>query len=232
MARIARIVIPGLPHHITQRGNGGQRVFFSDVDYQLYLTLLAENCRTAKVSCWAYCLMPNHIHAILVPSDEQGLRIALAATHRAYAGILNSRRKRTGHFWQGRFGAAVMDEDHLTAAFRYVLLNPVKAKLVDSPDKWPWSSAKAYLKGKSDGFTTTDAMRSRFPAMKSLLTVKALDADDLTVKADETIGRPRGSADFIAKLEVKTGRTLLPEKRGPKPKEAKRKLKRKSSQAA
>ena len=230
MTRIARVVIPGLPHHITQRGNGGQKVFFSDDDYRLYLDLLQKNCTDSGVACWAYCLLPHHIHAILVPSDADGLRGALAVTHRSYAGILNGRRKRTGHFWQGRYGAAVMDEAHLAAAFRYVLLSPVRAKLVQSPEEWPWSSAKAYLKRSNDGLTDTSAMRSRFPAMKAFLTKDAPELDDLTVKADETIGRPRGSAAFIKKLEAKTGRTLLPEKRGPKPKKTMGKKRRLSSE--
>ena len=78
MSRLARLIIPGLPHHVTQRGNGRQKVFFSDADYDLYLRLLAENCKAAGVEIWAFCLMPNHIHAILVPADEDGLRTALA----------------------------------------------------------------------------------------------------------------------------------------------------------
>jgi putative transposase len=147
MARLARLVVPGLPHHVTQRGNGRQKIFFSDADYALYLRLLAESCREASVSCWPFALMPNHIHAILVPRDEDGLRAALAPVHRRYAGIVNARRKRTGPFWQGHYGAAVMDEDHLTAAFRYVLLNPVAAGLADRPQGWKWSSARAYLRG-------------------------------------------------------------------------------------
>jgi len=118
MARLARLVVPGLPHHVTQRGNGRARTFFDDDDYALYRDLLAENCRAAGVEAWAWCLMPNHVHLILVPADADGLRRALAATHRRYAGIVHARRKRTGHFWQGRFGSVVMDEAHLAAAVR------------------------------------------------------------------------------------------------------------------
>src|SRR4051794_2638522 len=131
MARLARVVIPGHPHHVTQRGNGGARTFFDDGDYALYRDLLAENCRSAGVEVWAWCLMPNHVHLILVPCDPDGLRRALARVHRAYAGIIQARRKRSGHFWQGRFGAVAMDEKHLAAALRYVSLNPVRARLVE-----------------------------------------------------------------------------------------------------
>lgn len=130
MARLARVVIPGHPHHVTQRGNGRARTFFEEGDYALYRDLLAANCKAARVEVWAWCLMPNHVHLILVPSDPDGLRRALARVHRSYAGTIQARRKRTGHFWQGRFGAVAMDEHHLAAALRYVSLNPVRARLV------------------------------------------------------------------------------------------------------
>jgi putative transposase len=217
MARLARLVIPGLPHHVTQRGNGRQKVFFSDDDYQLYHDLLAGYCRDAGVACWAYALLPNHIHAILVPRHEDGLRAVLAPTHRRYAGAINARRNKSGHFWQGRYGAAVMDENHLVAAFRYVLFNPVMAKLAPTPDKWRWSSAAAYLKGKDDGLTDTGPMRERFPNMKALLTAGDVEAEDVVVRDNETIGRPLGDQKFLEKLERKTGRDLAPAKRGPKP---------------
>ena len=147
MARLARVVIPGHPHHVTQRGNGRARTFFGDADYALYRDLLAENCRTAGVEVWAWCLMPNHVHLILVPSDPDGLRRALARVHRAYAGLIQARRKRSGHFWQGRFGAVAMDEEHLAAALRYVSLNPVRARLVERAQHRRWSSTRAHLRG-------------------------------------------------------------------------------------
>ena len=217
MSRIARLVIPGLPHHITQRGNGRGQVFFDDADYITFRDLLAQSCKAAKVSCWAYVLMPNHIHVILVPKNKDGLRAALAPVHRRYAGLINARRKKTGHFWQGRYGAAVMDESHLLAAFHYMMRNPVEAGLADSPAKYKWSSAPAYLKGLDDGLTDTTAMLSRLPDMKNFLNRDALNLDELIVRDDETIGRPRGSEKFIRSLERKTGRDLMPERRGPKP---------------
>jgi putative transposase len=217
MSRIARLVVPGLPHHVTQRGNGRGRVFFSDDDCRLYRDLLAESCQAAGVACWAYALMPSHIHAILVPSDEDGLRAALAPVHRRYAGIVNGRRRKTGHFWQGRYGAAVMDEAHLAAAFRYILRNPVAAGLAATPEGWRWSSANSYLKGRDDGLTETGPMLQRFPDMRLLLKSEASSFDELTVRDDETVGRPRGDAKFLKALERRTKRDLAPQKRGPKP---------------
>jgi putative transposase len=110
MARLARIVVPGLPHHVTQRGNRRQKIFFEDGDYALYRDLLAERCRKAGVAVWAYCLMPNHVHLIMVPATASGLALALGETHRRYTGFVNARLRVTGHLFQGRFGSAAMDE--------------------------------------------------------------------------------------------------------------------------
>ena len=112
MTRLARIVIPGLPHHVTQRGNRRERVFFSDADYQFYLDELGSAAKKAGSEIWAWCLMPNHVHLLIVPADVDGLRQSVANAHRRYAGRLNARNKWTGHLWQGRYGSVVMDEAH------------------------------------------------------------------------------------------------------------------------
>jgi putative transposase len=212
--RLARIVVPGIPHHVTQRGNGRQRVFYADGDGKLYLDLLRKACAKAGVSCWAYVLMPNHVHMILVPREADSLRAALARAHRSYAGILNARLGQPGHFWQGRFGAVAMDEEHLAAAFCYVLRNPVRAGLCARPQDWKWSSAGAYLKERGDGFTETGPMLSRFPDMGNFLaTEPAPDLMEALRKA-ETIGRPVGAKAFIAQAEAAIGRSVGTGQRG------------------
>ena len=219
MARLARVVVPGLPHHVTQRGNGRARTFFGDEDYALYRDLLAEHCREAKVEVWAWCLMPNHVHLVLVPSDADGLRRALAGVHRRYAGIIHARRRRSGHFWQGRFGAVVMDEDHLAAAVRYVSLNPVRARLVARPQDWRWASTRAHLTGKDDGITARAPIRARFPRFADLLAAEP-DAETFArLRAAESVGRPLGDDRFLARVERLTRRRLRPRKRGPKPRD-------------
>jgi putative transposase len=219
MARLARVVIPGRPHLVTQRGNGGARTFFGDDDYALYRDLLGKHCRAADVEVWAWCLMPNHVHLIMVPSDADGLRRALSRVHRIYAGVVQARRKRSGHFWQGRFGAVVMDEQYLAAALRYVSLNPVRARLVGRAQDWRWSSTRAHLRGRDDGLTALAPIKERFPRFADLL-ASAPD-DDLfeRLRAAESIGRPLGDDRFLARLERRTGRSLKPGKRGPKPAE-------------
>jgi len=220
MARLARVVVPGLPHHVTQRGNGRARVFFGDADYALYRDLLARSCREARVAVWAWVLMPNHVHLILVPEDEDGLRRALAPVHRRYAGHIHARRRRTGHFWQGRFGAVAMDEAHLAAALRYVALNPVRARLAQRPQDWRWSSVHAHLSREPDGITSLAPVLERFPDFAGLIAEDGDAAAFARLRRAETIGRPLGDDAFLARLEAATGRRLRPAKRGPKPQAA------------
>ena len=217
MARLARVVVPGHPHHVTQRGNDRAQTFFGDGDYALYRDLLASHCVAAGVEVWAWCLMPNHVHLILVPSDPDGLRRALARVHRSYAGAIQARRKRTGHFWQGRFGAVAMDEQHLAAALRYVSLNPVRARLVGRAQDWRWSSTRAHLRGKDDGVTALAGVRDRFPDFADLLASEPEPNLFASLRAAESIGRPLGDDRFLTRLERKMGRILKPGKRGPRP---------------
>jgi putative transposase len=219
MARLARVVVPGHPHHVTQRGNGRARTFFGDEDYALYRDLLAENCRAAGVEVWAWCLMPNHVHLILVPSDSDGLRRALARVHRSYAGIIQARRKRSGHFWQGRFGAVAMDEEHLAAALRYVSLNPVRARLAERAQDWRWSSTRAHLRRKEDGLTALAPIRERYPRFADLLASEPEPELFARLRSAESVGRPLGNDGFLTRLERLTRRALKPGKRGPKPSE-------------
>jgi putative transposase len=217
MARLARLVVPGLPHHVTQRGNGGAQTFFGDGDYALYRDLLAQACRDAGVAVWCWVLMPNHVHLVLVPSDEDGLRRALAAVHRRYAGHIHARERRTGHFWQGRYGAVVLDEAHLLTAVRYVLLNPVRARLAARAADWPWSSVHALLAGRDDGLTTVAPVLARCPGFGELLDEAAEQPGFRALRRAEGIGRPLGDDAFVAALERLTRRMLRPGKPGPKP---------------
>jgi putative transposase len=213
MARLARAVFPGYPHHVTQRGNGRATTFFDGNDYALYRDLLGQHCAAAGVDIWAWVLMPNHVHLILFPSDADGIRRALAAVHRRYAGHVHARLKRTGHFWQGRFGCVAMDEEHLGAALCYVALNPVRARLVHHAIDWPWSSLHAQL-GADDGVTATAAVAARYPDFAAMIAAGEDAEASRRLRRAETIGRPIGSAAFLEELEVGSGRTLAPARRG------------------
>jgi putative transposase len=220
MTRIARIVLPGVPHHVTQRGNRRERVFLHEDDYALYRDWLAESCRRFGVRVWAHCQMPNHVHLILTPADASGLGLALARAHRLYAGFVNARARQTGHVFQGRFGSAPMDEGHLIAAVRYVALNPVRARLVAHAQDWPHSSVGAHLRGQDDALVRTRPVLDRIARFADLLQTEADDPAFGALRRSELIGRPLGSTGFIRNAELMLGRTLAPGKRGPKPKTA------------
>src|SRR5215469_2923177 len=147
MARLARIVVPHCPHHVTQRGNRREPIFFEDGDQDIYRDLLAEQAEKARLEVWAYCLMPNHVHLIVVPREETGFARAIGEAHRRYTNFINARGRWTGHLFQNRFASVVMDDEHLAAGVRYVSLNPVRARLVERADRWPWSSVRAHLQG-------------------------------------------------------------------------------------
>ena len=186
------------------------------------MNLSARHCQAADVSVWAWVLMPNHVHVILTPRDSDGIRRALAKVHRAYAGHVHARLKRTGHFWQGRFGCVAMDEDHLGAALRYVALNPVRARFVDQATDWRWSSVQAQLGLVGDDHVTdTGPVAARYPDFAALIAAREDETLSKALRRAESIGRPLGDADFIDRLEHLTGRSLRPAKRGPKPQEQK-----------
>jgi putative transposase len=175
MARLARIVAPGLPHHVTARGNRREPIFFEDGDQEVYLDLLAEQLRKARVECWAYGLTPNHVHLILCPTTAEGLALALGSVHRRWANFVNARGGWRGHLFDGRFASVVMDEDHLMAAVRYVALNPVRARLAAKAQDWPWSSVAAHLAGEGDGVVSVRPVLERTESFRALIDG---DADD------------------------------------------------------
>jgi putative transposase len=218
MSRLARLVAPGFPHHVTQRGNRRAPIFFEDGDYTLYRDLLAERCRKASVACWAYCLMPNHVHLILVPATTDGLARAIGETHRQYTGFVNARARWTGHLFQRRFSSVVLDEEHLMLAARYVALNPVRARLVQRPQDWAWSSLRAHLAGRDDRLVSVAPLLERLGGITTLVDTE-LEGTALTrLRTAEATGRPLGSDEFLTHLEGLMRRRLRRQKPGRKAK--------------
>jgi putative transposase len=229
MARLARIVIPHAAHHVTQRGNRRLPIFFSDEDRSAYLAELCAGCAATGTRCLAWCLMDNHVHLILVPQAADGLRAALAEAHRRYTRRINFREGWRGYLFQGRFASYPMDDAHLIAAVRYVENNPVAARMVSSAEEWRWSSARSHIAGKrvsGDPLTDVAALGRHVGNWRALLRYGAElgDADAAGVALAEAIetrlrtGRPLGAEDWIARQEQALGRTLHPQRPGPKPK--------------
>lgn len=217
MARLPRLVLPGIQHHVTQRGNRRERTFFEDGDYALYLDLLVDGAERAGVAIWSYCLMPNHVHIIAVPSDEDGLRQCFRFVRRHYTGYINARLRVTGHLWQGRFSSVAMDEAHLVTALRYVSLNPVRAGLVARAEDWRWSSVRAHLAGEDDAVATVAPALERVGDFAAFLGENFDEAlTYAALRKAERVGRPVGSPEWLADMEARTGLALTPQKRGPK----------------
>jgi putative transposase len=222
MARLSRVVVPGLPHHVTQRGNRREPIFFEDGDHDVYCDMLAEQTRRYDVEVWAYCLMPNHVHLILTPASAEGMARAMRETHRRYAGFVNARARWNGHLFQGRYGSVAMDEPHLMAAVRYVSLNPVRARLVAQAQEWAWSSVRAHLKGEDDGLVVVRPVLDRVERFADLIAGDAEAesrhaAAQRALRLSESTGRPAGARDFIDDLERLLGRKLARRAPGRKP---------------
>jgi len=218
MARLARVVVSGVPHHVTQRGNRRQATFFNEADYSVYLELMAEWCACCGVVVWAYCLMPNHVHLIVVPKSEDGLRRGIGEAHRRYSRRINFREGWRGHLWQGRFASFPMDERHLMLAARYVELNPVRAKLCRVPWRWRWSSAAAHITGRNDGLVDVAPLLGRVDDWREYLAAGLAPEQAALLRQHERTGRPLGSAAFLRRLETRLGRVLHKKTPGRKPK--------------
>ncbi len=221
MGRIARVVLPGVWHHVTQRGNQGQNVFFSEDDRKLYLGLLERHSGKHGLAITGYCLMTNHVHLLVVPARETSLARALGRAHNDYARMVHLRRGDTGHLWQGRYFSCPLDERHRWEALRYVELNPVRAGLVTTPQQWPWSSAAAHLSGANrwGALSLADWFERWSGETWSIALAEGIADAALIERIREATrtGRPAGSEHFVDEAERRCGRRLRPSKRGPQP---------------
>ncbi len=222
MARLPRLIVPGCPHHVTQRGNHRQTVFFSDGDRRMYLTILRDHCRSHQVQIIAWCLMQNHVHFVVIPHRGDSLAVVFGRTHNEYARWLHVRLRQVGHLWQNRFYSCPLEEPHLWEAVRYVELNPVGAGLAGQAWEWPWSSAMAHIRGEDEwGLIDLEWWRRQQDSeLWRLALVSGFDEAEIRQRLREATrtGRPLGSDNFVEGLETTTGRTLRLQRRGPKPK--------------
>jgi len=218
MARKARVVAAGVPHHVTQRGNNRQNVFLSDDERPYYLTVLRDRSRQAGPRLLGYCLMTDHIHLVAVPEQARSLAQALGRTHSAYAQRFKRHYHRSGHLWQNRFYSCPLGASHLYQALAYVDLNPVRAGLVAHAGEYAWSSARAHLGDtKADEWIDGEAWQQLGLADDwAEILRREIEADEL--RAATYAGLPYGEADFIELLEQQTQRPLRRGTPGPKPK--------------
>ena len=205
MPRVARVVFPGVPHHVTQRGNNRQDVFFTDDDRREYLRLLSEQSRRFELSVLGYCLMTNHVHLVVVPAQKNSLARAIGRTHYLYTLYLNRRHSRSGHLWQNRFFSCGLDEKHAYCALRYIELNPVRARIKKQAWTYPWSSAAAHC-GEGEAHDALDLVwwRKNWDSGKwrEELACGQPVAESNALRNNTRTGRPLGSSSFINKLEA------------------------------
>ena len=212
MPRLARAIAIGYPHHITQRGNYRQTVFAEEGDYARYVELLSGFTPKYGLEIWAYCLMPNHVHFVAVPTRQESLARTFNTVHMLYAQYFNRKRKEVGHLWQGRFYSCVLDERHLYAAVRYVELNPVRGGIVAIPQDYPWGSAKSHITGEADPILSGFFLSETVADWRQYLgQVHDQEATEGLIKATK-IGRPCGGENFVKQMEglLKRQFTALP----------------------
>ena len=234
MPRVARIVIPGLPHHVTQRGNNRQDVFFVDDDRRVYLQLLHRQSLLHGLTVIGYCLMTNHVHLVVVPGEEASLARALGRSHFLYTQYVNRLHGRSGHLWQNRFYSCTLDELHLWRALAYVERNPVRARTVRLAWRWRWSSAALHC-GEADASGTPELVDAgpfreqwKPPRWRAALTAAEDDQEIARLRLSTHTGRPLASDRFLARLEHRLGRRLRPLPVG-RPASRKRKTKQAAS---
>ena len=216
--RRARVSVPGLPHHVTQRGNRRADVFLDAEDRHLYLELLREYSTRHRLLLCDYNLMTNHTHLIVVPETEFALSDALRDTHGAYASTFNRKYGFTGHLWQARFYSCVLDDEHLRHAVRYVERNPVRAGMVARAEDYPWSSAYPHVRDQEDRYLDAGLpLIGEIEDWSAWLATNDSEEAISAIREAAATGRACGSEDFIRRLESQCGLPLRLQKRGRKP---------------
>lgn len=219
---MARVVAVGLPHHITQRGNYRQEVFLNAGDKNRYLTWVQEYSIKNNLSILAYCLMQNHVHFIAIPNQPDSLAKVFNNAHMRYSQYFNSKLKRQGHLWQGRFYSCVLDGSHFVLAARYIERNPVRAGLVEKPWEWSWSSAITHtIKNRSSPIELGDFLGiigMSHSSWKEYIDSPEEESLLQRIRKCTFTGRPLGATAFIEMLEIKLNRKLCAPSMGRPPK--------------
>ena len=207
MPRNARVVAPGLPYHITQRGTNRESVFFNDQDRLLYLQLIRENLAYAQCRVLAYCLMTNHVHFVIVPGREDSLAMLFARVHGKYSQAFNIQNGRSGHLWQARFHSCPLSEARLWVGLQYVEGNPCRAGMVQSATEYLWSSARPHLLGKLDESGILDM--EFWQKAGGVATWEEIHGIEITSEQEQALhrctyaGRPYGDEVFVREMEVR-----------------------------
>jgi putative transposase len=226
MARLPRLTVPGYPHHIIQRGNNRQAIFSGAADYELLLALIDEHARKQQVAIHAYVLMSNHFHLLATPETAEGIPQMMQAVGRRYVRTYNLRHARTGTLWEGRYKSTLIQaERYLLACMVYIDLNPVRAGMVGDPASYPWSSYQHYSGRKVDKLITPHPLYwelgntpfAREQAYTELVRSGISDQQKRALTDSALRGWALGEPDYVADLQRRTERRVLPAKAGRPP---------------
>lgn len=223
MARLPRLIVPGQPHHVIQTGNNNQPVFLDAEDYQTFLGWLRTAAKNYKVAIHAYVLMPNHLHLLVTPADENGLGQMMQWVGRYYVPYFNQKYSRSGTLWNGRYKTSLIDaEQYFMLCSRYIEFNPVRNGMVGKAEDYPWSSYCHHAGIRPDGLVIDHAQFwalgntpfQREAAYIALAEAPLSEEDIATVSKALLKGWPLGSEQFKTTLQNRVKRQVLPAKRG------------------
>jgi len=213
MPRLPRTVFANVPHHITQRGNRREEIFFTDADRETYLSWLKDYSDKYHVELLAYCIMTNHVHLIAVPASDDGLQRMLKPLHMRYAQRINRTRDWKGHLWQGRFFSSPLDDAYLWAAVRYVERNPVRAGMARRAEDYRWSSAAAHCGNRTDDLLNLESgwgkQFSTIVDWSAWLAEGDGKEEIQRLRQNVEKGLPCGNEDFVQRLGMMAGRQLV-----------------------
>ena len=215
MPRLARIVIPRLAHHVTQRGNARRNVFFLPLDRQVYLGLLRQYSAYYQLRILGYCLMTNHVHLVVVPEHETSIAKTMREVHGRYARYRNAIECGSGHLWQSRYYSCAFEGVRMASVMRYVELNPVRAGLVQAAEYFTWSSALIHLGGTDAlGLLDMESWGRDWAPEEWSEWLRQGEEETAAIRDATYSGRVLGSAEFVARLEETTSRKLVPGRPG------------------
>lgn len=215
MARTARIVLPGYPHHVVQRSRGGEAVFAERDDYQAYLERLALSANEYGVAIYAYCLLPDSVHLVVVPRTAEGLALAIRRTHSTFSRLYNTKHGGAGTVWKDRFESCPVEKSRVLDIVRYVERLPVLRTPARKAERYEWSSAAAHA-GKRVRSVVTEAWPPKGEVKDWGAFLKEKQPAELLAEIEVATarGRPFGSAAFLTRVEKKVGRPVRAQRVG------------------
>lgn len=223
MPRRARILLPGVPVHVIQRGNNRSACFYADEDYRFYLEHLTVQAVKHGCAIHAYCLMTNHVHLLLTPQGVESLGRLMKSLGQRYVQYVNRTYRRTGTLWEGRFRSCLMqDETYVLACYRYIELNPVRAGMVAHPGEYRWSSYRANAQGEADALLTPHPvylaqsleLETRQAAYRELFRFELAPGLVDEIRQATNGNFALGDSRFIADIELALGRRVVRGKAG------------------